>query len=283
MVIGILTKRSLIWTPRELQVIRKKISKAKLTQQDSNYLSRYVRPKLKEINSIEAGELLDKLEYNQKAISIENKIKEIILKEIKETDSIILYGSAVQNNYKNYNDIDIIIATKRKIYNTKKEKWKKISELKDILKKYGIIADIQIYSKKALEYNSTRNPDLIYQLEDYKIIYGNLKIPNKIEIYNADLHMKLDWSKIYDTRPRGNEIYKALRNTILVRLLLNKIVDNKKLKESLYEELGKNLIERLKNNEESKLDRKIALAYLKNLIKKTRDEIKGGLWEKIEL
>ena len=69
----------------------------------------------------------------------------------------------------------------------------------------------------------------------------------------------------------------------MVRLLLNKVIDNKKLKESLYEELSKNLIERLKNNQQSKEEKRYALNYLKNLIEDTRKQIKGGLWEKIEL
>ena len=275
--------KSTIFTKRELEVIHKKINNKRLNQTDSNYLSRFIRPKLKEMGSIDAKSMLDKMEYNQKIKSIENKIKKVILGRLNDVDTIILYGSAIQNNYKNYNDIDIIIATNGNIYKTRADKWRKIRDLKDILNKQGIIADIQILSKKALEYNSARNPNLIYQLKDHKVIYGKLKINKKIELYNAELHMKLDWSDIYDSKSDGEEIYQALRNTILVRLLLNKIVDNKKLKESLYDELGKNLIERLKNNKESKLDRKIALSYLKNLIENTRKEIKGGLWEKIEL
>ena len=95
--------------------------------------------------------------------------------------------------------------------------------------------------------------------------------------------MKLDWSDIEDIEPEGIDIYKALRNVILVRLILNKIVDNRKLKESLNDEIGKNLIEKLRNNQESKIERKIALNYLKELSEKTRKEIKGDLWEKIEL
>jgi len=280
--IGYMTQ-STIFTKRELEVIHRKMDNKKLNQTDSNYLSRFIRPKLKEIDSMNAKYLLDKMEYNQKIKSIENKIKKVILGGLKEVEAIILYGSAIQNNYKEYKDIDIIIATKRKIYKIEADKWRKIKDLKNILKKHEIVADIQILSKKALEYNSTRNPDLIYQLKDHKVIYGKLKIPKKIEFYNADLHMKLDWSDIYDPKPNGEEIYIALRNTILVRLLLNKIVDNQKLKESLYEELGKNLIERLKNNQESKLDKKIALSYLKDLVEKTRKEIGVNLWEKIEL
>lgn len=274
---------SIIFTKNQLEVIKKKIANKRLTQMESNYLSRSIRPKLREMASMDANLMLDKMEYNQKIKSIENKIKRAILRSLKDADTIILYGSVIQNNYKDYNDIDIIIATNGNIYKTRADKWRKIRDLKDILNKQGIIADIQILSKEALEYNSNRNPSLIYQLKDHKIIYGKLKINKKIELYNAELHMKLDWSDIYDSKSDGEEIYQALRNTILVRLLLNKIVDNKKLKESLYDELGKNLIERLKNNKESKLDRKIALSYLKNFIENTRKEIKGGLWEKIEL
>ena len=269
------------------RVLNKKLSNIKLTQVESNYLSKTIRPKLKklkEVKEIEVDSILQRIEYNQKGLAIEEKLKNLIKENLgKELDSIIVYGSVIQTNYQDYNDVDIILATKNKIYKTLKEKWGKVKVLKDILKKNGINGDIQILSKDALEYNSSRNPNLIYQLKDYKLIYGKLEIPKKIEIYNADLHMKLDASSIYDPKPKGDEIYRALRNCVLVRLLLNKIVDNKKLKESLYDELGKNLIERLKNNKESKLDRKIALSYLKELVDKTRKEIGSNLWEKIEL
>jgi len=70
----ILEKKSLVLTPKELRVIKKKLSGAKMNQQDSNYLSRYIRPKLKEIKEIDAKLLLEKLEYNQKGLSIEKKI-----------------------------------------------------------------------------------------------------------------------------------------------------------------------------------------------------------------
>ena len=117
---------STIFTDKELKVINKKMNNKKLNQTDSNYLYKFIRPKLKEIESIDAKYLLDKMEYNQKIMSIENKIKKIILETIKNVDSIILYGSVVQNNYKNYNDVDIIVATERKLYKSEIKKWKKI-------------------------------------------------------------------------------------------------------------------------------------------------------------
>ncbi len=273
---------SLVLTEKEIEVINKKLTGRKLNQQDSNYLSRYVRPKLKEIGAIDAKMLLDKLAYSQKSVSIEARVKRTILEEMKDIVAIILYGSAIQTNYQEYNDIDILVVTKNKI-GTLGEKAKKIRELKEKLNAEAINSDIEIISKENLVKSYKNSPTLIYQLKDSKIIHGNIKIPDKIEIYNADLHMKLDWSDIEDIEPEGIDIYKALRNVVLVRLILNKIVDNKKLKESLNDEIGKNLIEKLKNNQESKIEKKLALNYLKALSELTRKEIKGGLWEKIEL
>ena len=275
---------SLVLTNKEIEVINKKISGKKLSQQDSNYLSRYVRPKLREISLIDAKTLLSKLEYCQKAQAIENKIKETILKYLENVSAIILYGSAIQTNYQEYNDIDILIVTKSKISKNLRDKAKKTKELKKELDKSGINSDIEIYNKKTIKNACLHNPSIIYQLKDSKIIYGKLKLPDKKkEVYNIDLKMKLDWSNIEDIEPEGIDIYKALRNVILIRLILNKVVDNRKLKESLNDEIGKNLVEKLKNNQESKIERHIAINYLKELSEITRKEIKGGLWEKIEL
>lgn len=273
-----------ILTKTEKKVIQRKLDNKKLTKQDSYYLSVSIRPKLREMSLMNPEELLVKLKYNQKAISIEKKIIKIIKNKVNNVDSIILFGSVIQTNYEKYKDIDILVVTKRKNYKKLIDKHKKIKEVKEKLNKLGIIADIQIYDKKTIKENYLKNPDLIYQLKDHKIIYGDINFNSKkIEIYNADLQMKLDWSDIDDIEPNGNEIYNALRNVLLVKLLLHKIVDNKKLKESLNEVLGKYIIEKLKNNQESKIERKIALIYLKDLIKKTREEIGRELWEKVKL
>ncbi len=269
-----------ILTETEKKVIQKKLNNEKMTKQDSYYLSVSIRPKLKEMISMDPELLLNKLKYNQKAISIENNIKKIITGEVKDVDSIILVGSAIQTNYSKYKDIDVLVITKKKIYKKLIDKYRKTKELKEKLNKLGIITDIQIYDKKTIEKSYPHSPSLIYQLKDKKVIYGQINLPKKIELYNIDLRMKLDWSDIQDTEPNGNEIYHAIRNVILVRLLLNNIVDNKKLRESLNDELGKLLIEKLKNNKESSIERRNALVYLKNLTEKTENEIKGGLWEK---
>jgi predicted nucleotidyltransferase len=271
---------SSIFTEKELEVIDRKISNQKLNQVDSNYLYKFIRPKIREIASIDANLLLNKMEYNQKIKPIEEKIKKTILASL-DVQAIILYGSAIQTNYKEYNDIDIIIVTKKDITPIK-EKYKKILEIRKLLEKYSIKADIEIYSEASLQETYPSSPSLIYQLKDCKIIYGKLNLKKKTNLYNIHLQMKLDWGYL-DDKPQGVDIYKALRNTILVRLLLNKIVDNQKLKESLDNELGRNLIERLKNNKESKLDKKIALIFLKELNENTRKELGKVSWEKIDL
>ena len=58
------------------------------------------------------------------------------------------------------------------------------------------------------------------------------------------------------------------------------IIDNKKLHESINMEIGENLIKKLKENRESKEERKLIKYYLKNLIKETYKMLEGDLWEK---
>ena len=276
---------STIFTNKELEVINKKMSNKNLNQVDSNYLYKFIRPKIREIALIDASLLLSKMEYNQKIKSIEERIKKAIIASLDSEElkvkSIVLYGSVVQTNYREYNDIDIIAVTNMEI-NPKKEKYKKILGIKKLLEKDSIKADIEIYGEQELYKLYPSSPSLIYQLKDSKIIYGKLNLKKKIELYNIHLQMKLDWSYL-DDEPLGVDIYRALRNVILVRLLLNKVVDNFKLKQSLEDEVGKNLIQRLKNNKESKTDRKVALMILEELNGSTRKELGKALWEKINL
>lgn len=276
--------KSNIFTRKELEVMNKKLANKQLTQVDSNYLSKFIRPKLREIASLNPKMLLDKIEYNQKIEAIEQRIIKKILTNVKKVSAIILYGSAIQTNYKEYNDIDILIAIKDKVYTNLKEKSQKIKELKEKLKQEDIEADIQIYDKKSIEYGSTHNPTLIYELKDCKIIYGDIKLFNgKKEIYTIDLLKKLDLSDVRETYLQSIELYYALRNIIAINLILKHIVDNHKLKVLLNEEIGKNLVEKLRNNTASKEDKKIALIYLTSLLNSTRAEIRGQPWEKIEL
>ena len=270
-----------ILTEKAMQIIKKKLGNKKLTQQDSNYLSRFIRPKLRAMASINSEVLLKKLEYNPKSLSVERKIKSIILKNVSKVDSIIVCGSAIQTNYKEYNDIDIIIATKNIL--TRSLKNKLIKKIEETGKKESLNLDIQIYSKKAILSQYPNNPSLIYQLKDSKVIYGDIRIPAKISLSSLDLKMKLDWSEGIDIYSLSSEIYYAIRNAMLVLLLINKKIDNYQLREILINILGDDLIVRLRNNQVSKIEKRLALSYLNLLTKHLETKLDNSKWEKIEL
>ncbi|MCK5283216.1 MAG: nucleotidyltransferase domain-containing protein [Nanoarchaeota archaeon] len=275
-------QKSIILTRKELEVIDKKLKNKKLNQQDSNYLSRYVRPKLREISLLDSKLLLQKLEYNQKQSSIDKKIEKIILSNLKDVVSITLYGSIVYNNYKNYNDIDILVVVKKKFWKILGEKYKNIIEIKEKAKKLGLKLDLQIYDLETIYNSYSSSLDLIYQLKDSKTIYGILNLPKKIEIPKLSLRMKLDYSIITKDTPI-NEIYLAIRNLWLIKLAVNRIIDNSILLKTLDHELGGNLVNRIKNNKAYQIDKKIALIYLESLLNKTIKELNNSKWEKIVL
>lgn len=275
-----------ILTKNENYVLNKRLSYGKLNQVESNYLSRAIRPKLKMLKNskeLNVDLILQKLQYNQKGLSIEKKLKILLLKLVPKTISLVIYGSAIQNNYSSYNDIDVLIITKNNFWHSERAKYCLIKNIRDLAGAEGLKLDIQIMGKKEFYLQYPSSPDLIYQLKDSKVIYGKLELPKKIKLSKINLYMKLDWSDIEETTPSGNEIYKAIRNALLVKLLFNKIIDNQKLKDSLFEQLGNYLLEKLKNNSESKLERRFALNYLKDLCEKIREDIKDVAWEKIEL
>ena len=268
-----------ILTKKAIEVINKKLKNKKLTQQDSNYLSRFVRPKLRDIIQMDAQNLLKKLEYNPKSIFIERNIRKAVIDNISDVQAIIICGSAIQSDYIKYNDLDIIIATK-KIINLK-QKENIIDKIKNSLSNLPL--DIQIYSKKSIITQYPNNPSLIYQLKDSKIIYGNMSVPSKISLSNLDLKMKLDWSEGFDLSSDSKEIYLALRNALLILLLMNKKIDNHLLNENLINALGYNLLSRLKNNEASTKEKKFALSYLNSLTAYLEDELSKPKWEKIKI
>lgn len=268
-----------ILTKKAIGAINKRLRNEKLSQQDSNYLSRFVRPKLRDMASINAEVLLKRLEYSPKAFWIERKIKEIILKNIQHVDSIIICGSAIQTHYKEYRDIDIIVAIKEII--ALKEKEKLIETIGEIGKGDNLNLDVQIYAKKSILEQYKHNPSLIYQLKDSKVIYGKLKVPEKTELSHLDLKMKLDWSEGLDIHSKASEIYHALRNAMLVLLLMNKKIDNYQLRENLVHILGDDLLVRLRDDHASKIEKKLALNLLDSLVGYLEIELCKPKWEKI--
>lgn len=272
-----------IITAREQKIIDKKINGFSLTQNESNILSKSVRPKLREINQINASELLIKLEYNQLSKSIENKIKSLIVSNLNNVKSIILYGSAIQSNYTHYNDIDVLLVTKKKFWNNEGEKYEITSRLLNKAKSLDLNLDLQLIDEESFVNSYSNSPSLIYQLKDHKVIYGSVRIPKRAELSKLDLRMKLDWSDMDDEDSKSNELYQSLRNVLLIKLLLKKIVNNELLNKSVKEELGERIIARLKNNTASKLERRIVLEYIRDLVKETDKEILEAKWEKLAL
>lgn len=272
----------IIITEREKEIINKKINNLSLTQNESNILSKSIRPKLKEIKNINAEILLNKLEYNQKARPIENKIKKIVLDNVSDVDSIIICGSVIQTNYKKYNDIDLIIAVKKMIKNQKKKR-ELIEKIESSGKRENLNLDVQIYAKRSILEQYSHSLSLIYQLKDSKIIYGKLKIPNKADLSSLDLRMKLDWSDGLNINSKSDEVYYAIRNAMLVLLLMNKIADNYELRKNLINILGYDLFEKLRNNKASRSEKRLALNYLNLITNYLEKELKNKKWEKIEI
>ena len=104
-----------ILTKTENRVLNKRLNHRNLTQVESNYLSRSIRPKLRnlqKVKEIDIDSILQKIEYNQKGLAIEKKIVKSIISSISDVRAIIIYGSATQTNYNEYNDIDVLILTK---------------------------------------------------------------------------------------------------------------------------------------------------------------------------
>ena len=191
----------------------------------------------------------------------------------------MICGSAIQSNYQDYNDIDIIIATKKEL--TSKKKSELLKKIKNSLPSSKL--DIQIYSKESIQSQYPHNPSLIYLLKDSKVIYGDIKIPNKIILSSLDLKMKLDWSEDLDISSQPKEIYLALRNSMLVLLLMNKKVDNYLLNNNLANIMGNILLNNLKNNNASPIEKKLAINILNSLNLYLENELTKQKWEKIEI
>ncbi len=277
-------KQSLLLTQREIEVIDKRLQFRKLTQQDSNYLSRFVRPKLREMTQLDSGLLLRKLEYNQKIPAMEKKIKAIILHALQGVSSITLYGSAVYNNYHDYHDIDVLVTVKKKFWRALNEKYSTIAKLKRQAMKKGLTLDVRVYEDATVQGAYPSSPSLVYQLKDRKTIYGALRLPSKIEIPMIELRMKVDYSMIFDEEETtGQDVYKAIRNLWLVNLAMEKIVDNARLNRIIEDEMGRNMALRLKSGGCSEADKEIGLLYLRKLLKTTLRKIEAATWEKIAL
>ena len=278
-----------ILTKREADVINKKLQRSKLTQQDSNYLSRYVRPKLREMTQLDSRLLLQSIAYNQKMPAIGRYIKSIILKNVPNVSSITIYGSAIYTNYHDYNDIDVLVTVKKK-------SWKKLGEKlnlqKTVNKKSKLKIDTKIYSDDYVYNAYPHSITLIFELKDHKTIYGVLRYKQGVQISQHSLKMQSDYSEgiLQEMEDNGisyvqsGQLYAAIRNLFVIKLLMAETVDNVALNQILEDEMGKNTIKKLKDNTRSPIVKKIAYLYLRNLYNKTMqqiDSVKGDItWGK---
>ncbi len=280
-------KESLLLTRREMEVIDKRLKQKKLSQQDSNYLSRFVRPKLREMSLIDSRLLLKKLEYNQKIKAVENKVRRLILANMRDVVSITLYGSIVYSNYTSHKDIDVLVSVKSKFWKTLGEKYRLIAKIKNQAK--GLNLDIKIYHNKDIYESYPTNITLIYELSDSKTIYGALEYPKIVHIDNAVLkfHMDYSYSILLDIKENGasglhgKEIYSAIRNLWIIRFIMKKIVDNRQLIAILNYELGESMINSLKEGAASKAKKEMASIYLEELYGRTEKDI-GKVNEEIK-
>jgi len=262
-----------VLTQREREVIDKKLSGKSLSQQDSNYLSRYVRPKLREMSLIDSKDLLRRLEYNRKKRHNEEKIKKLVLDNVKDVEVIVLYGSVVYNDWHDYEDIDVIVGVKKKSWKKMRERWEIIWNLQDKAKKKGLNLDVKVFLKKDIIESYGSNPTLIYELQDRKVIYGGLELPRKIRLIKEILKYHMGRSYIVSEGideeimyVDGNEIYSAIRNALIVKLISSKLIDNIYLNNFMKSELSVYLSDSLKKNKANLFQKKIAVIYLNNLI-----------------
>jgi len=268
-----------ILSKKEIEVVIKRLNNKHITQTESNYLSRSIRPKLKSAEFAASIELFSLLDYRRKKHEREDKIlREKMLHAVKDIlnniKAIILFGSYVRNSHANYKDIDAMIVLKKRLWKNSAEKHRL---KKSIEKTIDLKTDISlmVYSElvKLLPYS----PLLQTELENHKILYGNVRVAKKIIINKAYLYRKLleaeqvlEMGKSIDSR----YIYNAIRNCLSIELYLKMKVDNKLIIKTIEENIGKATAESLLDNKADTVQRDIAVIYLKYLFRKLKGVLK---------
>ena len=259
-----------ILTNKEIEVVRKRLNNKHITQTESNYLSRSIRPKLRSAELAASNDLLSLLEYRRKKYERKDSVlKNKIIKAVKDIDikAIILFGSYIRNNHTNYRDVDVMVVLKQKLWKTSAEKNRLEKEIE---KKINIKTDINLIIQRELETVMAYSPLLQTELEDYKILYGDIKLNKQIIIDKTYLYKKLleveYVLELKNIKPRY--IYNAIRNCLSIELFLKKKVDNKLIIRTIEKNIGKKTAESLLDDKSNKMQKDISLKYLKYLYKK---------------
>ncbi|MFH1849899.1 MAG: nucleotidyltransferase domain-containing protein [archaeon] len=264
-----------ILTKTEIEVVLKRLNNRPITQTESNYLSRSIRPKLKSAEiaaSIGLRSLLSyrRKKYERKDALLANKI--IGATHNLSIKAIALFGSYIRNSHTNYRDIDLMVVLNRKTWKTSAQKRKLETGIERAV---DIVADVSLVVYRELTKALPYSPLLQSELEDYKVIYGDLRISKKIIIDKAYLYSKLLETEYVLALKNINSryIYNAIRTCISIQLFLGQTVDNQLTKKTIEHDIGRSTTEALLDNKANTIQRDIALRYLKYLYKHLMNQI----------
>ncbi|MBI2136798.1 nucleotidyltransferase domain-containing protein [Candidatus Woesearchaeota archaeon] len=270
-----------ILSNKEIEVVVKRLSNKHLTQTESNYMSRSIKPKLKAAKIAANSGILPLLDYRRKKHErqeniLKRKIIDAIRKDITLTDvkAIIIFGSYVRNCHAAYRDIDIMIVLNRRLWKTA---WERNEIKKRIENECEIPIDVQLIDYNALKRAFSYSPLFQTELENHRTIYGSITLKKEIIIDNRHLYINLLDTEIIIELGKSIEskyIYNAIRMCLSIELFLKKEINNMLIIKTIEENIGKITAESLMNNTANKLQKEIGLKYLKYLYNKLESILK---------
>lgn len=266
----LVTELEPVLSPREIDVVLKRLNNKHLTQTESNYLSRSIRPKLKSAEYAVSNGLISLLEYRRKKYEREDnilrkKIVSALHDIISSVKAVILFGSYVRNNHTNYRDIDVMIILNKKLWKISAERYRLKRKIE---KNSDIKIDVNLLSYDELKSALPYSPLLQTQLEDCKIIYGDVELTGKRIISRAYLHRKLletDYVIELGKNIKPRYIYNAIRNCLSIELFLKRLVKNKLIITAIEDNIGRTTAISLLENNATETQIDIALGYLRYL------------------
>ena len=268
--INLKSQLSPILSRREIEVVIKRLKNKHITQTESNYLSRSIRPKLKAAEFASSSKLLSLLDYRRNKYEREDSVlKRSILLALKDiiqnVQAVVIFGSYIMNNHTDYQDIDIMVVLKRKIWGSVIEKHKIEEKISHSL---IFKADIILNNYEDLKEVFPFSPLLQTQLEYSKVIYSKLNLPNKIIINKPYLYSKLlDTEFILECGKdlEGKYIYNGIRTCLSIQMFINRKISNELIIKTIENNIGKETADNLRRNKANDLQRNISLRYLKYL------------------
>ena len=270
-----------ILSNREIEVVLKRLDNEHITQTESNYLSRSIRPKLKSAEFAVSAELLSLLDYRRKRYEREDSLlKEKIIKAVKkgladDIKAIILFGSYIRNSHTNYRDIDVMVVLNNKTWKNSAEKHRLEMAIESSI---DVKTDINLIVYDELISLLPYSPLLQTELEDYNIVYGDIKLTKKIIIDKEYLYKRLlevEYVLELGKNIKPKYIYNAIRDCLSIELFLKKIINNKLIMQTIKNNIGKSTVESLMDNKADLIQKDIALKYLKYLYTKLEAALKN--------